>query len=401
MIDTKKLLSLLIVTACIISIVVLSSDSDAALDDGLWVGDHHINVSANDSGDGWVYTHANNKLTLTNATISGYHTDSDGQFGFSKNSAAIYDGRADSTLSIELIGNNVISGKDAGADNTCGIIVYSNLVISGNGSLTINGPRMNGIIVDDMFTVNGSPTINIDGCTNYDLFCSISTPYSPEPKPFSDDRGITTNGGTFNLSGIIDLNGPMVMHEGTINMTNIADSQIIGFTYKTLTMDGGRIIVTNTVADDLIIAGSDPLVLTGATNENVAIKDGGCGLYSVSAADVFIGFPASSYTVTFDANGGTGTMSPVSDVSGEYTLPECTFTAPEGKTFKCWSVGDTEKSVGDKITVTENTTLKAVWKDSSSSSGGSFPIGIVIGAVVGVIAVVGIGFFVLKKIGKI
>ena len=109
--------------------------------------------------------------------------------------------------------------------------------------------------------------------------------------------------------------------------------------------------------------------------------------------------PAGTFTVTFDANGGTGTMNPVTGVSGEYTLPECSFTAPDGKTFKCWSVGDTEKDAGDKITVTADTTVKAVWKDSSSGS--SFPVGIVVGAVVGVIAVVGIGFFVLKKIGKI
>lgn len=109
--------------------------------------------------------------------------------------------------------------------------------------------------------------------------------------------------------------------------------------------------------------------------------------------------PAATFTVSFDANGGTGTMNPVTGVSGEYTLPECTFTAPDGKTFKCWSVGDTEKDAGDKITVTADTTVKAVWKDSSSGS--SFPVGIVVGAVVGVIAVVGIGFFVLKKIGKI
>ena len=60
---------------------------------------------------------------------------------------------------------------------------------------------------------------------------------------------------------------------------------------------------------------------------------------------------APTYTVSFDANGGTGTMVDVTGISGEYTLPENGFTAPDGKQFKAWSVGGEEKAVGDKITV--------------------------------------------------
>ncbi|MBR5328947.1 MAG: InlB B-repeat-containing protein [Firmicutes bacterium] len=70
-----------------------------------------------------------------------------------------------------------------------------------------------------------------------------------------------------------------------------------------------------------------------------------------------------TYTVTFDGNGGSGTMASVSDVNGEYTLPACAFTAPAGKEFKAWNVNGTEKAAGDKITVTENITITAVWKD--------------------------------------
>ena len=72
---------------------------------------------------------------------------------------------------------------------------------------------------------------------------------------------------------------------------------------------------------------------------------------------------ANSYTVTFDANGGSGNMAPVNNVSGSYTLPDCTFTAPSGKHFKAWDVGGNEKAVGATISVTENTTVTAVWED--------------------------------------
>ena len=78
--------------------------------------------------------------------------------------------------------------------------------------------------------------------------------------------------------------------------------------------------------------------------------------------------PATGYTVSFDANGGTGTMADVTGVSGTYTLPENGFTAPEGKQFKCWSVGGTEKAARDKITVTADTTVKAVWENIPATS---------------------------------
>ena len=71
------------------------------------------------------------------------------------------------------------------------------------------------------------------------------------------------------------------------------------------------------------------------------------------------------YLVSFNANDGTGTMQPVEQNAGsQYTLPTCTFTAPDGKIFKAWSVNDVEKQVGDKITVDANTVVKAVWEDN-------------------------------------
>ncbi len=86
----------------------------------------------------------------------------------------------------------------------------------------------------------------------------------------------------------------------------------------------------------------------------------GGGMEIMPVAYVFSA--AKTYTVSFDANGGKSTMADVTGISGEYTLPENGFTAPEGKQFKAWSVGGKEKAVGDKITVTADTTVKAVWE---------------------------------------
>lgn len=79
------------------------------------------------------------------------------------------------------------------------------------------------------------------------------------------------------------------------------------------------------------------------------------------------GSTVTTYTVTFDANGGSGSMSSVPVTSGTtYTLPECTFAAPANQKFKTWKVGETEYAVGATITVSGNVTVTAVWEDTAS-----------------------------------
>lgn len=73
--------------------------------------------------------------------------------------------------------------------------------------------------------------------------------------------------------------------------------------------------------------------------------------------------PVTTYTVRFNANGGTGTMAAVTVISGSYTLPVCTFTAPEGQQFKGWATSPSgEVITGTSINVTANTTLYAIWE---------------------------------------
>lgn len=68
-----------------------------------------------------------------------------------------------------------------------------------------------------------------------------------------------------------------------------------------------------------------------------------------------------AYTVTFDANGGSGEMAAAKVEDGKYALPECTFTAPAGKVFKCWSVDGEELAIGTELNVSKDTTVTAVW----------------------------------------
>ena len=86
------------------------------------------------------------------------------------------------------------------------------------------------------------------------------------------------------------------------------------------------------------------------------------------------------HTVVFDANGGCGTMAGGTvennnGYSGIYYLPECTFTAPEGKVFDHWEASceeGEEKQPGDYFTApyifdenyVQTITVTAYWRDA-------------------------------------
>ncbi len=76
---------------------------------------------------------------------------------------------------------------------------------------------------------------------------------------------------------------------------------------------------------------------------------------------------AAEITITFDPNGGTGTMQPMKVKSGEnFTLPECTFTPPEGKEFAGWlAANGTVYPAGNVATFSIDQSLKATWKDKA------------------------------------
>ena len=70
-------------------------------------------------------------------------------------------------------------------------------------------------------------------------------------------------------------------------------------------------------------------------------------------------------TITFNGNGGSGSMDSVTiKAETNYILPACGFTAPADQEFKAWEIGDTEYKVGDSYTVNGDIEIKALWKNS-------------------------------------
>ena len=77
------------------------------------------------------------------------------------------------------------------------------------------------------------------------------------------------------------------------------------------------------------------------------------------------GKPLADFTITFNGNGGSGSMEPVTVKAGtNYILPACGFTAPADQQFKAWEIGGTEYEVGDSYTVNRDTEIKALWENS-------------------------------------
>ena len=71
-----------------------------------------------------------------------------------------------------------------------------------------------------------------------------------------------------------------------------------------------------------------------------------------------------TFTITFNANGGTGSMEPVTVEEGSrYPLPACGFIPPVNMQFSGWALSAGGSVIADgAIMVTSNITLYAIWE---------------------------------------
>ena len=71
-------------------------------------------------------------------------------------------------------------------------------------------------------------------------------------------------------------------------------------------------------------------------------------------------------TISFDANGGTGSMSSVSGVEGSSCeLPESEFAAPVGYHFVGWDIDGITYAPGTAYTLASDVTAKAIWEGNA------------------------------------
>ncbi|MBO4914446.1 MAG: leucine-rich repeat domain-containing protein, partial [Oscillospiraceae bacterium] len=104
----------------------------------------------------------------------------------------------------------------------------------------------------------------------------------------------------------------------------------------------------------------------------------GSSVYVISPDTVAVAFwKDAPYTVTYDPNGGSGTMEPQGFADPNATLPECEFTPPQGKVFANWQVNGEDYDAGSSVyLISPDTVAVAFWKRIAytvtySANGGS------------------------------
>gem|GEM_PF-4130301 len=191
----------------------------------------------------------------------------------------------------------------------------------------------------------------------------------------SNDAGcsVTIAGGEFEYTGgnAIDNSGNLVVKGGTFTHDGEGEGDE---SFPTIYYWGGSIDLSNYPTDAInsidVINVSEEDITPGA--ETILLPEGYCFLdyegipvtVLVNGGTYYIGEVPAQYAITFEANGGEGNMEGSNIYEGvDYTLPECTFTAPEGKMFKTWQIGEDEYQPYETVPIMGNTTITALWTD--------------------------------------
>ncbi|MBQ5912028.1 MAG: InlB B-repeat-containing protein, partial [Bacteroidaceae bacterium] len=232
--------------------------------------------------------------------------------------------------------------------------------ITNSASVTINGGTYKSTHLYALnLEGNSSATINGGSYVNSYL-----------PVFIGEGCSATIVGGTFiyTENSAIRNNGNLLVKGGTFTYDGEDES------YSTINYFNGSIDLSDYPVDDISdihVANQSEIELDA---ETILLPEGCCFLDSDGTpvtilennSNYYIGKVPAKYTITFAANGGGGEMESEIIYEGDYTLPECTFNAPEGMMFDGWQVGDDEESLyqpGEEIPVTADTEIKAVWTE--------------------------------------
>ena len=172
---------------------------------------------------------------------------------------------------------------------------------------------------------------------------------------------------TFDSAGKLDISGGTIQSEADVIWVTIRKDRVteLSITDGFILSKDRETILLLCMEDAQVPAG----FITGGTYRKLPrayipadcrIQENPDGTYTVISA----------YTLTFLANGGTGTMEPLKVPCGStVTLPACGITAPTGRDFAGWELNGTLYAPGDTYLPTGDVTLKALWKLHTHTGG--------------------------------
>ena len=257
----------------------------------------------------------------------------------------------------------------------------THITIASGATVTLNGVNITGITNDGNhwwagINCAGNATIILaDGTTN-----NVKGGYSDYPGIYAPAGTMLTirGSGTLNASsngwgagiggGYSRACGNIVIDGGTVTATGGNYAAGIGSAYSSAC---GDITITANVTSVTATKGYDAPYSIGAG------KNGSCGIVTIGGvvtgsieASPYTFTPADILSVSFDANGGTGTMDSQPFIKGfPQSLHACTFTPPAPTNemfFNGWNTeadgSGTAYAAGQSITLNENVTLYAQWK---------------------------------------
>ncbi len=186
----------------------------------------------------------------------------------------------------------------------------------------------------------GQASIRVSSAANKEKYAELYLTITPKTVP------VVNYTVSFNANG---GNGTMA-NETTNGSTYVAPA--CSFTYTNHTFNGWA-----------LNSASGVKYLAGSTIQNI---ESNITLFATWIED---SVPVTNYTVTFNANGGTGTMASQQTTGDTYLVPTCSFTK-DNYDFKNWALDSkngVEYSPGETIrNISKNFTLYALWEEKQS-----------------------------------
>jgi hypothetical protein len=279
----------------------------------------------------------------------------------------IVDNSTEGTRGIYGIGNTTISGIDLTAnagssteDGSWGLYIEgATLTISG-GAVTATAGNAKfssvGITALHALQITGGAVVTATGSNS---FGNYSSSFSagiriPNSSSYISGSTVTATGGT-------GQNGYGIY-------TNTHTLSIIGgsVTAKISAVPDANHVAVSSAAGIDISGYSGAKILAGDSGSSAKVVDSYGGQKYVKYGTM------TTYAVTYNNNGGAGTMAAETAADGVgFSLPACSFTPPASMVFGKWAVGSTggtQVAENGSYTFTGDTTVYALWKPPAPSA---------------------------------